>query len=73
MRNFLFSMRTFVIFLLLVGKAVYGIVDSEDILGVQSIFHIFHEIDGGIWEDLLHESLTDFSDTMVVRKTAALL
>jgi hypothetical protein len=28
---------------------------------------------GGIWEDLLHESLTDFSDTMVVRKTAALL
>ena len=64
---------TLEIFLFLVGKTIDGVVDGEDILGIEGLLHLLHEVEGRVRVDLLHESLADFADAVMMRKTATLL
>ena len=66
-------MMTLEFFLFLVGKTIDGVVDCEDVIGVEGLLHLLHEVEGGVRVDLLHESLADLADAVMVRKTAALL
>jgi hypothetical protein len=66
-------MMTLEFFLFLIGKTIDGVVNGEDVLGIEGLLHLLHEVEGGVWVDLLHESLADLADTVMVRKTATLL
>ena len=66
-------MTTFDVFLFLIGKAINGVVDGEDVIWIKGFLHLLHKVEGGIWKDLLHESLADLANTMMVRQAAALL
>jgi hypothetical protein len=37
-------MVTLKVFLFLIGKAINGVVDSEDVIGVEGLFHLLHEV-----------------------------
>ena len=60
-------------FLFLVRKTIDGVVNGEDVLGIEGLLHLLHEVEGRVRVDLLHESLADLADAVMVRKTAALL
>lgn len=66
-------MVSFEIFLLFVFESVDGVVDSEDVLGVEGLLHVLHEIDGHGGQDALHESLSDLADAVVMREGSTLL
>lgn len=66
-------MMTLEFFLFLVGKTIDGVVNGEDVLGIQGLLHLLHKVEGRVRVDLLHESLADLADAVMVRKTATLL
>jgi hypothetical protein len=66
-------MMTFNILLFFVREAVDSVVDSKDVLGVKRILHLSHKVDGRLWKDVLHESLADLSNTVMMSETATLL
>ena len=54
------------VFLFLVWQTIDGVIDCEDVLWVEGLLHLLHKVNGGVWEDTLHESLANLSDTVMV-------
>ena len=59
------------VLLLLIGQAVNRVVDGEDVLGVETLLHAGHKVYRGFRQDLLHKSLSDLADAVMMGETAA--
>jgi hypothetical protein len=59
------------VLLLLLLRPVDSVIHSENVLGVDVVLDVLHEVDSHLGKSLLHESLSDFSNAVVVRDAAS--
>jgi hypothetical protein len=59
-------MMTLKVLLLFIREAVNSVIDSKDILWIKRLLHLSHKIYGWVWQNALNESLTNFSNTMMM-------
>jgi hypothetical protein len=55
------------------GQSINSVVDCKYVLRVKCLLQVLHKIDGHWWECLLHKSLPDLTDSVMMGNAASTL
>ena len=61
------------VFFFFIIQCIDSIVDCENVLGIKHFLSILHKLNACWWSNSWHESLSEFANTMMMRKTSSLV